>query len=81
MARKFLRIKADGYVMNYHPELAANTPSDLFESDEPPPEFIPDLPLYLASKIVDADAVARVKKGKKGEEPTYLKDAEGKAVA
>jgi hypothetical protein len=80
MARKYLRIKADGYVMNYNPELEAHTPSDAFESDEPPPEFIPDLPLYLASKIVDADAVAKVKRGKK-DEVKYLVDAEGNKVA
>jgi hypothetical protein len=80
MARKYLRIKADGYVMNYNVHLEANTPCDAFESDEAPPEFIPDLPQYLAGKIVDADAIARVKRGKK-DDPVYLKDAEGKAVA
>lgn len=80
MARKYLRIKHDGYVMNHNPQLEANTASDVFESDEPPPEFIPDLPQYLANRIVDAEAVAAVKRGKKAE-PVLLKDAEGKAVA
>jgi hypothetical protein len=73
MPRKFLRIRADGYVMNYHPELHANTPSDVFETDDVPPEVIPDLGAYLSGQPVTEVPV----KKKAKPEPQFLRNPDG----
>lgn len=71
--RKFARYKEDGYVVAYSPEQRPEW-FDFFEYDGPPPEFIADLPAFLAGKT---DAAVTAKPVKKGKEPQFLKKADG----
>jgi hypothetical protein len=71
--RKFARAKHDGYVMAFNPEMRPEW-FDFFEYDGAPPEFISDLPAFLAGKT-DESVTAKPKSKKN--EPQFLKSADG----
>jgi hypothetical protein len=78
--RKYARVKSDGYVMNFSVHMSEDTRKseyDFFETDKPVPEFIDDLPAFLAGK---SDGGAKPIKSRKAE-PVFLKDSAGNVVA
>lgn len=75
--RQYARFKEDGYTMgrNHHMDPAK---WDFFESEEAPPEFLADLPAFLAGKV-DESVAAKPKKPKP--DPVFLKNADGTELA
>lgn len=61
---KYLRLKSDGFVYDYNPELMATGDMELFESDTPPPERIPDLAAYLLPVETPIEVVRRKAKAR-----------------
>lgn len=74
---RYARVKEDGYVMNFSAQMDVNK-FDFFETEEPVPEFIADLPAFLSGSTAPA-VTARPKKKK--DEPVFLKTADGTGIA
>jgi hypothetical protein len=74
---KLARFKEDGYVMNFNPEMD-RAKFDFFEVPEGSkwPEFIADLPAFLAG---ETQAQVNAKPARKKNEPVFLKAADGAA--
>jgi len=58
---KYLRMKSDGFIYDWNHELAKVAGMELFETDKPVPEKIPDLMDFMS----DEHAEKEVRKGRR----------------